>query len=268
MTETDHAAMLDCSSFDAALLSMRTLLKCEATDVLNRLDEFRYDRGTFRPEEDELLAWVTSWRPASVPTAVRWFHTTRVASDTAFEDGLLPTLAALPKVWAFIERLASNWISASQWREYRRTFELGDRHFSSQFFRKQEGQGWQGPFGFLLRDAALHRHDCHRDFRASSESAADICADFEQVFCVPMLEALELATRPCVVRFRTQGDYYGAVRAALVYIHRSRLSQPCGHSCNAVFNGRGNLVPRSEIECIEWPGDVGRNAFGTAKNTP
>ena len=91
-----NGTILDCSSVEAALASTCELLGSDTAGVLTRIDELRYDQRTSRPQEDELMSWVTSWRPAGVTSAVRWFHATRVVPGTTFSEGLLPTSAALP----------------------------------------------------------------------------------------------------------------------------------------------------------------------------
>jgi hypothetical protein len=112
--------------------------------------------------------------------------------------------------------------------------------------------GWEGPFAFLVKDAALHKYDDHKDFTRICETLEDVCADCEDVFRHRLREAYEAATRPCLVIFTRPGDWDGAVRAALNYVHRALVGLDQSFESNTNFNGEGVAVPRSWIDCVEW----------------
>ena len=248
----DGRRVLDCSTLETAETSLAALYEISAADLAKRLDQFELDSSTPQARDDHVLEWMNRRRSTPEPDTVRWFHATRALPESTFAEGLLPTTAVLPQIWTTVERLASRWITPSQWQSYRVSFDQGDRHFSAQFFRKRVHPDWEGPFGFLVRDSALGRHDCHRDFTRMGEAAADICGDFEQFWGQPMRCALESATRPCLVIFRSAGPYHGAVRAALNYVYHATRHLPCGYSCNTNFDGHGRAVPPSHIEGVCW----------------
>jgi hypothetical protein len=190
------------------------------------------------------------------PLGVRWFHATRALEGTTFAEGLLPTLQALPKLWDCLGRIAERWTSPAEWIEYQRSFEKGDRHFAKQFHRKQEFDEWEGPFAFLVRDAALGRHGGHRTFTAMSEAAEDVCGDYEEVFGHPLAAAYRAATRPCLVVFTTPGPHPRTVRAALNYAHREVCGIEHGLSSNWCFAGKGTAVPPDWLDRVEWLDDT------------
>jgi len=188
------------------------------------------------------------------PTAIRWFHATRAPAGTRFEEGLLPTVAALPKLWGYLGAVALNagWTTEAGWAEYQGEFETSDRRFAQQFRQKLMSPGWEGPFAFLVRDAALLEQDVHKNFTRIPEALEDICADFEQKYKHPLRQAYEATTKPCLVIFTRPGDWYGAVRAALNFVHRSVVGLEQTLECNANFNGEGHAVPLSWINHVEW----------------
>jgi hypothetical protein len=209
--------------------------------------------ASIAPEDQLVLQMgISNQSQLPAPSAIRWFHATRAPIGTTFEEGLLPTLAALPKLWDLLGQLASQWMTAEQWGEYRSSFDRTDRHFAQQFPGKCIAPGWEGPFAFLVKDAALHRHDAHKDFTRISEVAEDICADFEQVHQLPLRAAYEAATRPCLVVFTTPGDTPGTIKAALNYVHRALNGLEHGYQSNTNFSGRGTAVPAEWIDRVEW----------------
>jgi hypothetical protein len=228
--------VLDCSSVEDAIKSMGKLFGLSPDDLRKTVGRWEIDRLCNLPS----------------PTAIRWFHATRAPVGFTFEEGLLPTSEALPKLWESLGAVAAKWTSPAKWKEYRRSFECSDRFFPQQFRRKQIAPEWEGPFAFLVRDAALRRYDVHKDFTKICETLEDICADYEDVFAHPLRGAYEAATRPCLVTFTQPGDWPGAVRAALHYVRRAIDGIEQDLKSNTNFNGKGAAVPRSSIDFVEW----------------
>ena len=248
-------AILDCSSFYTALESLGNLLGMSRDEFRLRLlqMDLNWEGGRMAPEDQLVrLFGYEDQSDLPAPTGVRWFHATRVPESTTFEEGILPTLAALPRLWESLKVVASQWSSPTEWEEYRRTFERADRFFSQQFRRKLVAPEWEGPFAFLVRDAAIGRSGDHKDFTQICETLEDICADYEDVTGRSLRREYREATRPCLVVFTTPGTRYGAVRAALNYAHRT--VHGVGHSvaCNVNYTGMGRAVPRARIDHVEW----------------
>jgi hypothetical protein len=211
-----------------------------------------WDHEQTSPEDQVLIQLGVDPRSPPAPGSVRWFHATRALPGTTFEDGLQPTLSALPKVWDALGACAAEWLTKQEWIEYQKSFLRADRQFSAQFRRKRMAPGWEGPFAFLVRDAALGKHDTHKDFTRLCETMEDICADFEVLHGHSLTQAYEKLSRRCLVVFTWPGAWPGAVRAAANYVFRSLRGIGYGLHCNTNFSGKGKPVPGSLIELVEW----------------
>jgi len=254
MAGSSHLPLLDCSSVDAAARSLCELLKLSHSELDSRVANFDVDwnHDETAPEDQVLIQFGVDPRAPPETSAVRRFHATRALPGATFEEGLLPTRAALPKIWDVLGAIAARWLSDSAWAEYQESFLRSDRSFARQFRCKHMVPEWEGPFAFLLKDAALHKHNTHKDFSRLCETMEDICADFEEVHGHPLQDAYEELSRPCLVIFRWPGAWPGTVRAAANYVFRALRGIDCGLHCNTNFNGKGQPVPVSLIDCVEW----------------
>lgn len=223
------------------------LLGLSPAELVARVGEIVVDWGhdSISPENQVLIQLGVDPSTPPEPAAVRWFHATRAIPGTKFEEGLLPTLEAMPKVWEALGLCAAEWLSASEWSDYQRSF-------SGHLDRKRMVPGWQGPFAFLVKDAALHRHEGHKDFTRMCETAEDICVHFQRVHGYSLRQVYEELARPCLVVFTWPGARAGTVRAAANYVYRSLRGIECGLHCNTNFSGGGKPVPFSLIDCVEW----------------
>jgi hypothetical protein len=255
MDQTRDVITLDCSSVEDAITSLGRLFGMSPEDLRKALEHLEIDwhHCSLAPEDQVALhLGYGSVHDLPKPKAIRWFHAARVPFGTTFEEGLLPTPAALPKLWESLGAVAAQWTPAAEWNDYQHSFEDSDRRSAQRFRQKRMAPGWGGPFAFLVRDAALHKVGNHKDFTRICEALEDICADYEEVFGRPLREAYEAATSPCLVVFTRPGDYFGAVRAALNYAHRTVAGLNQSLDSNANFNGEGDAVPRSWIGYVEW----------------
>jgi hypothetical protein len=249
-----RGAVLDCSSVEQAFQSLCELMGLSPAQLSARVRaiEVDWDHKDVSPERQVLMQMGLDPGSLPAPSAVRWFHATRALPGTTFGDGLQPTLQTLPRLWEALGNCADRWLSPSEWDDYQRSFSRADRFFSQQFHRKQLLPDWQGPFAFLLRDAALGKHVGHKNFTLLSEAAEDICADFEAVFRHPLQQVWQETARPCLVVCTLPGAWPGTVRAAANYVYRSLRGIECGLDCNANFDGHGQAVPFSLIDRVEW----------------
>ena len=249
------STILDCSSLDTALKSLGDLLVMSDDELRLRLSQIdlKWEDNGMAPEDQLVCGFgYEDQSDLPAPAGIRWFHGTRAPESTTFEEGILPTPAALPKLWEALGVVASQWSSPTEWAEYRKSFDRADRFFSQQFRRKVIVPGWEGPFAFLVRDAAIGRCGDHKDFTQICETLEDICADYEDVTGHPLRRAYEEATRSCLIVFTTPGSRYGAVRAALNYAHRTVQRLEHSVACNANYTGMGEAVPPVWIGQVEW----------------
>ena len=152
--------ILDCSSVDTAAESLCGLLGLSRADLDSKVAgiDVDWNHDNTSPEDQVLIQFGVDPNVPPAPTAVRWFHATRALPGTTFADGLLPTGAALPKMWEALGTCARRWLSDAAWVEYQQSFSRANRRLAAQFRRKHMTPGWEGPFGFLVKDAALHKH--------------------------------------------------------------------------------------------------------------
>lgn len=246
--------VVDCYSADSALRSLAKLLRRSESALRGTLEGFVLRSSAGRSPEDQILGALgfDTKEELPVPDGVRWFHATRVRPGTLFVDGLLPTDKILSRIWSDLGTVASRWTSPEEWRDFRSSFDKGDRHFSRQFRRKRIAVGWAGPFAFLVRDAALGRHHGHRSFVSLGEAAEDIVHDYEEQFGHALKAAYQAETQPCIVSFISPESRPSWVRSALVYAHC------CAHRAEeftpgANYSGEGSAVPAEWITGVEWP---------------
>lgn len=246
--------LLDCTTLESATASLAGLFGVEASDLENTLSSFAVDWDGAAPEETQILEALgfASSQELPLPEATRWFHATRAPRQRAFTDGLLPTSAALPQLWKDLEVVAQQWTSPAEWAAYRESFVASGRFYAHQFHSKAIAPGWQGPFAFLVRDAALGHHRGHKQFTRICEALEDMCADYQEVFGHPLRTAYEASTAPCLVVFTAPGGGRGAVTAATVFVYRSLWKLSHGLSSNTCYSGKGTAVPPSWIERVEW----------------
>ena len=246
--------LLDCTSRESATESLARLFGVEVPHLANTLSSVAVDWDGDESEETQILAALgfRSSQELPLPEATRWFHATRAPRHRTFADGLLPTGAALPELWKDLESVARQWTGPSEWAAYRESFAASDRFYAHQFHSKAIASGWQGPFAFLVRDAALGRHRGHKHFTRICEALEDICADYQEVFGHPLRSAYEASTEPCLVVFTAPGGDCGAVTAATVFLYRAIQAMSHGRSSNTCYSGKGKAVPPSWIERVEW----------------
>jgi hypothetical protein len=256
MSDEWRQPILSCASFQDAMTSVSRLLKTTESVLRRELAAFRVRHGIGLSPRDQLLQHLGLEQPEKVPVpgGVRWFHATRAPVGATFGDGILPTLSAMPALWESLGTVVveRGWSSRSQWEEYRRSFERADRPFARQFGGKRIVPGWEGPFAFLVRDAALGLHSGHKDFTAVPECLEDVCLDYQEVFGRDLLELYQRLTRRCLVVFVLPAGWPGVVEAALTYIHREVIGSSHGRDSNTNFSAEGRPVPRKWIEEIEW----------------
>ncbi len=129
----------------------------------------------------------------------------------------------------------------------------GDSHFAEHLYRKQTSAGcWEGPFAFLVKDAALGDVGDHIAFAAIGEAAKAICDDYEDLFGHALGEAYCDLTKPCLVTFTRPGNWHPAVASALNYAYRMVGNLRYARECNTCFDGKGVAVPREWIDDVQW----------------
>ncbi|MBI1955484.1 MAG: hypothetical protein HYS38_03735 [Acidobacteria bacterium] len=230
----------------------------DSKKLAQRLREFDYNmlsekerRGS--PYRDLFLAHVLGVHRSNLPapSSVCWFHGTRVAPGTTFDDGILPLSESLDRIWGFLGRLAKQWSSRKEWEAFRANM---TGQGAAQYYRKVSSPFANGPCAVLVREILLKpsETDSH-DFLSIPEIIEDICMSYEETVGVNLRDAFVKATRPCIVKFVSDEGECDAVAAALTYVHRRLRAEELLLECNTCFNGKGRRIPPEAILAIDWP---------------
>ena len=243
---------LDCDTFETALQSVSAILNIPGDELLNRLRDFDYEAIPENEKrqhdyEPRLIAYSTGRADHELPTPaiVHWFHATRVAPHSDFKEGILPVPMMKERLWTGLGELASEWVTAEDWAEFR-------QNIGGAYRLKMR---WDGPFAFVCRDIIFRWEKCHHhDYLGVPEIVEDICNSFTDKFGYPLMDKFVDATKPCIVKFRSSKPRPDAVGKALMYIHL--LAQPgndrIGGCVTCIDNG-GEPIKRSDILRIDWP---------------
>lgn len=250
--------MLDCESLETATLSLAGLLKMDPDQLIQRLRGFEYyklseidRRGS--PFQDHLLVHALGVHRSDLPppSSVCWFHGTRVAPSTSFDDGILPLSESLNRIWALLGSIAGQWSSPEEWAAFRANM---TGQGAAQYYRRIGSGFANGPFAVLVRDTLLCPSEtASHDFLSVPEVVEDICMSYEEAFRANLRDAYLKATRPCIVKFVACAGGCHAVAAAITYLHRRLREEGLLHECNTSFDGRGRRIPPEAILKIDWP---------------
>lgn len=249
---------LNCSSLESAQRSVAALLDIDSSDLRRRLASFHYedvDSSIRRlgPYEHLLVEQALELSPDSLPQpdSVVWFHGTRVPPDTTFQDGLLPLSKVIERVWDLLGRLAAEMATIAQWREFRESME---GNAAQQYFRKIGHRDNEGPFGFLVREnlTAIDHDGALHDFLSVPELVEDICAAYQEMYGLPLLNRFRDATTPCIVSFRTGARPADDVLAAITYLHCQLRHVELRETCQTGYSANGETIPFANIVDVEW----------------
>ena len=154
------------------------------------------------------------------------------------------------RIWTFLGRLASEWVTAAEWARFRKNMG-GSGAWAYQLKTNQ----MDGPFSFLCREVIFTPKDfIHHDYLNIPEIIEDICNSFEEMFGHSLRHKFVAATKPCIVKFRSSKPRPDALGKALMYIHTHAKSDGEGlFLCNTCFENEGNVITPNDILRIDWP---------------
>jgi hypothetical protein len=165
-----------------------------------------------------------------VPSVVNWFHATRVLPCTDFSEGLLPLPDAVPRLVESLREIGLQPSPANK-SSYQR-----DIHEE-----KLQWRGSWGPFGHLVRDAALSPTQNH--FFRAPEAVVDLGFD---------RRAFRAATVPCIVKSE-RVIHDDVFTLAFYYAYLSTWHKKADWDCSTTWSGEGRKVPVEDIVRIEYP---------------
>lgn len=247
---------LDCETFEAAAISLATILDLERARITACLEEFTLeDFGVNTDIVDD------RWRPMLNAVADRhiedfnegfthWFHATRVKDLAAFRAGIRSLPRQLDATWASLYTFVSDILTPEQWSSFRNEAERENfGGHSPEVIRAWMSN--EGPYAFLLAESPLNpgRNGNH-DYFATSELVEFIALYFERTFGVSLHARHQTATHPALVKFKTEGIKAAHLGAAFDYLlHRKNgWSLSCLSPC---FSGEGRgIAPDQMVKAI------------------
>jgi hypothetical protein len=248
---------LDCSTPESALDSLGTVLGLQEAE-LRRFATRELDWGHPELFEGRVLLNAFGLTDDTVPQpdAVRWFHATRVPRGTDFAVGILPFNRAYDEViWPSLRALGEGMVGADKWAEFAAglsTSKSTDAH--RLYLKRRDGGLWQGPFAHLLRQRAVEGYELpdHRTYTVAPEMVEELAREFEDRFHLPLLEAYQATTGPCIVSFTQENPDRDVIGKALGYVYLSLRAEDPPRWCDPCFSGRGEAVPKAIIDDIVW----------------
>jgi len=248
---------LDCRDGSSALTTTAAVLGYSADELRARLTAFDTE------EPPELSIWPKAMKyyepPTVTPHRIRWYHASRVPRSMDFSLGLLPTPEAKPLVNQLLKDLAvaQGLCETGGWD----LLPKGGPGVGCQAAKAQVGLDEEGPFGFLLRSAALGGDgEDPSHFLHAPELVVDICHAFTEPFGTKLLGVYRQASEPVLVEFWTPGPIDDALTAALCYAWAHVKDQPPSPVCEHTFSGQGQRIPANRIAAVNF--DLGLEDSG------
>lgn len=214
--------ILDCESIESTYKSLETILGVKKSGICQLFDSIKVYEEMRESNSDFLLSRIqekTNCKTHFDKTC--WFHATRTWQDNEYDEGLLPSYQAAPKIADFLCKLA---------------IQVHKDKINKENF---------GPFGFLIREIAFVRNISFTDFFQSPEIVVD--NDLEELY--------KANTVKCIVKFVDQQTPREALSTALLYAYHKHCGRPLDDPLDSLthpFNGKGTPVPKENICRIEF----------------
>ena len=246
-------ARLDCSSAHAVLASFGEALGRDLHDIedaLRRLDPSDCPTGV--DPEAHLAARFRAAHglsPADVPFSGAVFHHgTRTLDPSAYcRRGLLPLPEIVDDLWDGLYSLIASDVTRAEWLDVRRQMEFGGRGRNAHLYRLRLAHVRDhGPFGFLVRDQAIHAPAPSVVYLRMPETVEDIVIEAEAVLAgLKLRDRFREAAVPCVVSFEVPCPAW-AVGPGIVYAFRA-LTQGDVGGLSWSFDAGGARIPPDRI---------------------
>lgn len=185
------------------------------------------------------------WVVQQCPDELCWFHGTRVAPGTTFEQGILPLPLGLETLKRrILETLTTEVDRAEVCAAFERadglTFQLQHKLTSGTEF---------GPFAMFVLETALDAHlTGQHSYIDMPEIIEDLCAEVQAACGRDLIPLFQAAWRPAVVKFITPAfspEFH--IGVALCYLRSCQFHGSPQRSSIANFDGDNSVVPASSI---------------------
>lgn len=248
--------VLDCQSYESALLSFSKLFDISQESILDIL----YNAGSPEAMEercrisiipgDEILRTDFEKQLKGIPKfdSTVWFHGTRLDEDnTITQEGLLILSQMKPRIY----KMLMKYVSEIDHKEWMSIIKKVEEFFS---IRGKDSHVANGPFAFLICEPITHYYKetcCNRDYLQGSELIEDIRDGIGSPHGDRIFDAYLTNTRPAIVKFKS--DYLGyEVDTALTYLWAKFWKVDNIFSCayNTCYDGNGVAISPDNIISI------------------
>lgn len=200
-----------------------------------------------------------AFQRADVPVAdvVHWYHVSRTWPDFQFDEGILPLAQAEPELWRRLGELASDWVDAAWWQQFKKNIGHEGNSADHNYIGRRSGHvSWGGgPYAFLIREVIGELSDTPYHYVLASETVTDICASFQARTGKDLLAKFSDATEAVIVKFRHPSQHGTELLDAVNYAYHRVHGLELNREVTPCFSGEGVPVPRSAIVAIERLGD-------------
>lgn len=258
--------VLDCETFETALISLEKITNLKSTEILNFLYNFDmedfYDRNPYSDTGDKVLLneFKTRFKPITDYDQTNWFHLTRVIRSENFKKGILPLKDVIKSKWDAIYNLVSDCISNEEWTGFRKKMQNGLLGHNSNLYKmKTSNSMFDGPYAMLIRETAFNANEMsNHDYLKIPEIIEDILICFEMETGYNLLDRYKKISSPCIVKFRTEFTNPNYLGPVLFYLYNKIHSQKLSRRCNTSYNAHGMKIPPENILNVEYP-NLGKN---------
>jgi hypothetical protein len=220
---------LDCESIESTYASLETILGVKENALRLLFDSIKvYGEKDCRPSySDFLLSFIQEKKGCNTCfEQTCWFHATRTWPDNNYDEGILPTKDAIPKILKWLNRDTSQSI---------RQCNLTDDMVVNKCHNG-------GPYGFLIKDFAWVENDTYVQYFKCPEIVKDL--GLEKIYTEK--------TVPRIVKFVNQHTPIEALSMALLYVYHNHCNLKIDYKGELAYSFDGKNIPVLK-ENICWP---------------
>ncbi|MGY4879318.1 hypothetical protein ACLUEY_15725 [Vreelandella aquamarina] len=234
--------ILDCSCYESSKRTLSEIFGTTEESLISLLGSISPYDNDYQPPEKVIYSSVCdNFGVPEEEIDIIWFHGTRVEDEGLFyEKGILPKSTARSLLEPRLKELSEG-LERS-----------GQNPFSLSLFGKQ-GEHDEGPFAFLIRDAAIHAPGAHHRYVEVPEMVEDISGTLLGENYIELVNRFQEITNPFVVSFISCSEGYELAHALwyLKLIVDGEEEVEAASIANTCFCGNGKAISPEKIQAIE-----------------
>ena len=231
--------ILDCTSVDSTYESVTNLLDIGRTELETRFVKANEDEwpGFSYPELVRQFVFDDKEYCLPAPGVVCWFHATRIAKSTLFDDGLKPTSEMRIQLVEMLADLAEELTLCSKQKFFGLPLSGND---GFRIATKCSSDGFDdGPHGFMVKEGM------NLLYFDAPEFVREYCRSLDRAIGGPLEDEFKNRTVPTIVKFQSSFQTKGTLETALMYL----LKKTQGKKKD--FSNRGIGIERHRVEAVD-----------------